>query len=440
MGLVTRALAAPFKLMNSVRDEVAKDRRLSLQDGSGWAALFGRTSSSGKVVSQHTALQVAAVWACIKITAQAVSSLPLAMYEKRDGDSRERIDDQLAEVLTESPNRDQTPLEFWEGQTAWLLAGGNAYAEQKFIGQRLVGLDPLGGDCRPKRKADGTLVYILTDRGQTYELPREKVFHIKGFGQGLGNLDLGLSPIAAGTNSIGAAMAAQEAAATTFANGMRGSGFFQFDQQLTPEQRAMAQKNLIEPLRGSRNAGGIGMLEAGTTWQSISLNPEDAQMLETRRFDVEEICRWFGVPPIIIGHSAEGQTMWGSGVEQILLSWLTLGIDPICDRIEGRIKKQLIRPTGRRRVYAEFNREALLQMDATAKAAFLSSMVQNGLMDRNEGRAKLNLPRREGGDMLTAQTNLAPLDQLGAAGDGTQVRNALRHWLLGQEGQDNDHS
>ncbi|WP_353474795.1 phage portal protein [Salipiger sp. H15] len=440
MGLVTRALAAPFKLMNAVRDEVAKERRLTTQNGAGWARFAGRSSTAGKVVSQDSALQVAAVWACIKITAQAVSSLPLAMYEKQGNDSRVKIDDTLAEVLTDSPNRDQTPLEFWEGQVAWLLAGGNAYAEQTMIGTRLTSLAPLGGSCRPKRKADGTLVYLVTDRGKTEELPRDKVFHIKGFGQGLQDIDLGLSPIAAGTNSIGAAMAAQEAAAVTFSNGMRGSGFFQFDQQLTPEQREMARKNLIEPLRGSGKAGGIGLLEAGTTWQSISLNPEDAQMLETRRFDIEEICRWFGVPPIIIGHAADGQTMWGSGVEQILLSWLTLGIDPICDRIEARIKKQLIRPTGRRRVYAEFNREALLQMDAQAKASFLSSMVQNGLMDRNEGRAKLNLPRRDGGDQLTAQTNLAPLDRLGATGAGTEVRNALRHWLLGEEEHDHDHS
>jgi phage portal protein BeeE len=121
--------------------------------------------------------------------------------------------------------------------------------------------------------------------------------------------------------------------------------------------------------------------------------------------------------------------MWGSGVEQILLAWLTLGIDPLCDRIEGRIKKQLIRPTGNKRRYAEFNREALLQMDSAAKAAFLSMMTQNGLMTRNEGRAKLNLPWKQGGDDLTAQTNLAPLDKLGAGMDGAQARAAMRAWL-----------
>lgn len=438
MGRIARALATPFIIMNSIRDEVAKERRLSLQDGAGWSSYFGRASSSGKVVNQASALQVAAVWACIKITAQAVSSLPLAMYEKRDGGSREKIDDQLAEVLTDSPNRDQTPLEFWEGQVAWLLAGGNAFAEQNMVGRRLTSLQPLGGACRPRRTTDGELVYEVNDRGKIETLPRDKVFHIKGFGQALHNLDLGMSPIAAGTNTIGAAMAAQEAAASTFANALRPSGFFMADQQLTPEQRVQARKTLVEPLQGSSKAGVVGILEGGFSWQAVSLNPEDAQMLETRRFDIEEICRWFGVPPIIIGHAGEGQTMWGSGVEQLLLSWLTLGVDPICDRIEGRIRKQLIRPTGRRHVYAEFNREALLQMDSKAKAAFLSSMVQNGLMDRNEGREKLNLPHREGAGELTAQTNLAPLNRLGQDGAGAQVRAALRHWLLDEKDETHD--
>jgi HK97 family phage portal protein len=221
-------------------------------------------------------------------------------------------------------------------------------------------------------------------------------------------------------------MASQTAASGTFSNGMRPTGFFLFDQLLSPEQRTEARKTLVEPLSGSDHAGGVGILEGGVKWQTVSLDPEAAQMLETRRFDIEEICRFFGVPPILIGHAGAGQTMWGSGVEQILLAWLTLGVDPICDRIEARIKKQLIRPYSGPRRYAEFLREALLQMDSKAKAAFLSTSVQNGLMTRNEGRAKLNLPRMPGGDELTAQTNLAPLDQLGGPGPLNSLRAALQ--------------
>jgi HK97 family phage portal protein len=432
MGFLVRAAAAPFKIWNAVSDEVAKERRLRLTDGVGWSSLFGRGTYSGKTVTVDSALQLSTVWACIKLTAQAVSCLPLSMYEKRGDDSRTKVESgSLVDVLTDSPNADQTVLEFWETMVGWLLASGNAYAENVTgSGNRLIALQPMmSTHCRPLRTSEGDLVYEVTDRGKTERLPREKVFHLKGFGQGLRNPDLGLSPISYGANSLGSAMAAEEASGKMFANGLMASGVLSSEQVLKPEQRKQLQGIMTE-FAGSSRAGKMMILEAGLKFNQMTLNPDDAQMLETRRFSVEDICRWFGLPPIIIGHSAEGQTMWGTGVEQIMISWLTLGIDPLCDRIEARIKKQLIRPTGARRQYAEFNREALLQMDSTAKANFLSQMTQNGLMSRNEGRAKLNLANREGADDLTAQTNLAPLSQLGAnASDGNQVRAALRTFL-----------
>ena len=121
--------------------------------------------------------------------------------------------------------------------------------------------------------------------------------------------------------------------------------------------------------------------------------------------------------------------MWGRGIEALMLQWLTTGLNPWLTRIEKRIRKQLIAPAERSRIYREFNREGLLQADSAAKAAFLSAMTQNGLMTRNEGRAKLNLSNMPGGDVLTAQTNLAPLDQLGGASDGQAARAAVRSWL-----------
>lgn len=430
MGALVRAMSAPFRLFAAISDEVAKERRLRLTDGSAGSTEFGRESHAGEVVTMDSAMRLSTVWACIRATTQAVAALPLATYEKRDDGSREKVDDNLSSILGDSPNEDQTALEFWETMVAWLLTGGNAYAEKAFTGPALSALQPLPGNRTAPFRRNGELVYRVTDRGKVEELPRDKVFHLKGFGQGLTNTDLGLSPIAYGANAIGAATAADRIAGSTFAKGLRPSGLLQATSILTADQREQIRENIIKPLQGARNAGGIGVLEGGLTWQNVSLNPEDAQLLETRRFSVEELCRLFGTPPIIIGHAAQGQTMWGTGVEQILLSWLTLGIDPLCDRIEARIRKQIIRPTGNRRRYAEFNREALLQMDSAGKASFLSTMVQNGLMDRNEGRQKLNLPTRPGADVLTAQTNLAPLDQLGGASDaGNTVRAAMRSWL-----------
>lgn len=408
-----------------------KEKRLTLQDGKAWASAYGFRSHAGKSVTLETALQLATVWACIRLTAQAVSCLPLTMYERRGDDDRVRVgnDEDIAEVICDSPNEDQTPLEFWETNVAWLMAMGNAYSEKVEIGRRLSALQPLASThCHPVRKEDGELKYRVHDRGKVEELPREKVFHLKGFGFGG---DLGLSPIRFGVQTFGAAIAMEESSAKVFGSGLQASGVLSSDKTLKKEQRDDL-RSIMESYVGSTNAGKLMILEAGLKYERLSLTPVDVQMLEHQRFSVEDICRWFGVPPIIIGHAAEGQTMWGSGVEQILIAWLTLGIDPLCDRIEARIKKQLIRPTGNRRRYAEFNREALLQMDSKAKAAFLSTMTQNGLMTRNEGRAKLNLKRVDGGDVLTAQTNLAPIDQLGQANDGASARAAMRAWLGAQ--------
>lgn len=413
---------------NMLRQEVEKQKRLTLQDGKAWAAALGHSNHAGKSVNLQSTMQLSTAWACIRLTAQAVSCLPLAMFDKQDDDSRVKVsnDEDVAEIICESPNQDQTPLEFWETNVAWLMSMGNAYSEKVSNGPRLSALQPMPAThCHPVRLDDGELVYRVLDRGKTEDLPRDKVFHLKGFGLGG---DLGMSPIYFGTHTFGSAIAIEESTGKLFGSGLQASGVLSSDKTLQPEQRVELQK-IMETFVGSSNAGKLMVLEAGLKYDRLALSPVDAQTLENKRFSVEEICRWFGTPPIIIGHAAQGQTMWGSGVEQILIAWLTLGIGPLCGRIEARIKKDLIRPTGKGRRYAEFNREALLQMDSAAKAAFLSVMTQNGLMTRNEGRQKLNLPHKPGGDELTAQTNLAPLNKLGAAVDGNAARAAMRTWL-----------
>ena len=402
--------------------EMAKDRRLRLAEGGRWGWVFGGESNAGKTVNLKSTLQLATAWACIRLTATAVSSLPMGMFEKDSKGGRNSIDHDLSAVLFDSPNAGQTGLEYWETMVANLVARGNAYSERVYTGRFLSALQPI--DARPFRK-DGVLMFKVYDRGQEETLPADKIFHLKGFNLGG---DEGLSPVTCGVHGLGSAIATDETAARIFANGLQQPLFIDSGQtKLTAEQRADLTK-LFKGFQGSDNTGKVMVLEQGMKPVPLTLNPEDAQMLESKRFNVEEICRWFGTPPIVIGHAAQGQTMWGSGVEQIMLAWLTLGINPLCKRIEARIKKDLIPLGERRRVYAEFNREGLLQMDSAAKAAFLSTLTQNGLMDRDEGRSKLNLPARGGGAaVLTAQTNLAPLDQLGKG--GTDPRAQMRAWL-----------
>lgn len=399
-------------------------RKITLRDGGFWGAFFGGESYTGKPVTPDTALQLAAVWACVRVTAQAVATLPVHMFERQPNGGRTRVDHPLAEIIGDSPNEDLTSLEFWEGVTAWLCTWGNSYAEIVRSGDRIVALNLLPSDrVQVIRDLDNRLTYVFTDRGQREELPRDRVLHIKGFGFGG---DLGLSPIRFGVQTMGTAIAADEAAGRSLGSGMMTSGVLTPKEGITLDKPQREQlREILQQFAGSKNAGKSMILPGAFDYHRLSLDPEAMQLLETRRFNVEDVCRWFGVPPIIIGHAAQGQTMWGSGVEALVLQWLTTGLNPFLERIERRISKQLLAPGERRRIYAEFNREALLAMDSEAKAKFLSTMVQNALMSRNEARSKLNLPAVDGGDALTAQTNLAPLDRLGASDPRAEMRNAL---------------
>lgn len=385
---------------------------------SGWVSSFGSVSwpfgghrsAAGKTVSFDSALTLSAVWDGVRKTSQTASALPLALYQKTGNDSRDKIENDLSSILCLSPNSVQTNVEFWEGMIAHMTMRGNAVAERQFIGRSMVGLKPLP-NLTPYLDSAGHIVYEFYDRGKKERLPKEKVFHLRGFGAGSG---IGLSAIKYGANSMGAALAADETAGSIFSNSMMLAGILKTEQTLNSEQRGQLQ-TLLETFVGSKRAGKTMTLEAGLDFQAVQMNPEDAQLLETRRFHVEDVCRWLGIPPIIIGHSAEGQTMWGTGVEQIMLSWLTLGINPLLTRIEARLNRDLVPVEKRGKWYFEFNREAMLQMDSKSKGEFLSKMGQTGTMSANERRAKLNLPRHRdpAADALLAQTALAPLEDLG---------------------------
>jgi HK97 family phage portal protein len=394
----------------------ARLRNFTLRDGRIWLAILGGDTWAGKPVTPNTAMQVATVWACVRLVSQTCGTLPIGVYRKTKDGGREQDDDHaLAEVLRGAPNADQTPAEFIEGMVACLLLYGNAFAEKTVTAGQVRALTILHPELMTVRRLEsGALQYVYTDATGRRTYSEDEIWHLKGFGLGG---DLGLSPIAYARQTIGTAVATDEAAARTFANGMRPGGFFNYEGKmpLTPEQREQARKVLIEPYQGAENAGRIGILEAaaGFKWQDVMIPPRDAEMLGMRNLHIEEICRWYGVPPILVGHAPAGQTMWGSGVEQIMLGWLTLGLRPYLTRIEQSIRRSLIAPAERKTIYAEFNVEGLLRGDSAGRAKFFSTMVQNGLMTRNEGRRKENLPEMEGGNALTVQSNLLPIELLG---------------------------
>lgn len=393
-------------------------------------AAMGVSSAAGKAVTPDTVLQLATAWSCIRLLSETIGTLPLVVY-RRSGQAKEVARDlPLYGLLHDSPNADQSAAEFLEAVVACLCLWGNFYGEKHSLGPRLIAVDQLKPSLmRVRRNKQGRRVYCYSDPAGYREIDEDRIFHVRGFGVGG---DVGLSPISYARQTMGTALAADETAAETFRNGLQISGFIKeaAGTKSTPEQR----KELIalfNNFMGSLNAGKVMPLPHGFDFAGISMNPEDAQLLQTRRFHVEEICRWFRVPPFMIGHT-EKSTSWGTGLEQQMIGFLTFSLRPYLTRIEQAIKKQLIGSSDRDSVFAEFNLEGLLRADSQGRAALLSALGQNGYITRNEGRALDNRAPMPGGDVLTVQSNLLPLDQLGRQDPaGSQVRSAMMSLLFG---------
>jgi HK97 family phage portal protein len=388
-------------------------KRIGLTDGGFWTVFFGGSSRSGRSTGPNGALKLSSWWRCVMLYAEVGGMLPckLYAYEGKEGEDRKQVRDHpAAEVVGLDPNIDQTSAEFWSGQWAQFVTIGNAYAEKGFSGQRLVSLQTLPIDTRPFRSPDrpGDLRYQFDDRGKREELPVDKVLHTRGFGYGG---DMGLSPVAYACESLALADAIEEAAQRGFANGLRASGYFTnaLKETMTPPQRDAFYENYVKPLEGPQGEGKATILPPNFDWKSINIPARDMEMILQRRFSVEDVCRWMGVPPILAGHSAEGQTMWGSGVENILLAWRVLGLDAKLTFFEKSLRKRLLSPVDRRKFYFEYDRDALMQADSAARAAFIANQVQFGQMTPNEGRRKQNRKPMQGGDEAFINSALVPL-------------------------------
>ncbi|MEX7116417.1 phage portal protein, partial [Pseudomonas aeruginosa] len=252
-----------------------------------------------------------------------------------------------------------------------------------------------------------------TENGVERDIPERNLMHIRGFG-----LDgvCGMLPVTMGRDIFGSAMSAEEAAAKVFAQGMQASGILSGDTVLTPKQREDL-RNSLSAFMGSQNAGKIMVAEAGLKYQGITMNPEAAQMLESRSFNVEEMCRWFRVPPFMVGHM-DKQSSWASSVEAQNLHFLTNSLRPLLVNIEQEITRCLIGEADAEEFFAEFAVEGLLRADSAGRAAWYNTALQNGWMSRNEVRRLENLPPIEGGNVFTVQSALVPLEQLGATAGG----------------------
>lgn len=387
--------------------------------------------TAGQIVNQRTTLGLPAAWACVRLKSDVVGSMGMGVHGKAgDGGRVDRDDHWLYDLVHEAPNRDQTADEFWSAMVACMDLWGNGYAEKETLGQRVTALTPLAPHLVSVRRNNANQrEYVYSDRGKEEVLPADKVFHLRGLTLGG---DVGLSAIEFGRRTLGGAIAANRSANDIFNLGMQFAGFMETGStKLSPEQRADLFQ-IFDAWRGDAMRGRIVPLEKDFKFSPLRMNPAEAQLLESRAWDVEEVCRWFGVLPVLVGHAAKGQTMWGSGIEQLLLGWQTLHLNPLLRKIEKAVKQQLLPAADRRSVYPEINREALMAADSAARAALYSAFGQNGVMTRGEMRRKENLPSMLGDDFLTVQSNLVRLQDLGTGDAAEQgARSALMNLLFG---------
>lgn len=408
MGLIN-------KLFKS-RDHPKIDNRTV---GSSYSFYMGG-SSAGKNVNERSAMQMTAVYSCVRILAEAVAGLPLHLCRyKEDGGKERAIDNNLYHLLHDEPNKEMSSFIFRETLMTHLLLWGNAYAQIIRNGKgEVVALYPLmPNKMQVDRDENGELYYIYTrssDEAKTmdgvtvYLTPRD-VLHIPGLGfDGL----VGYSPIAMAKNAIGLAIATEEYGAKFFANGAAPSGVLEHPGTIKDPSRL--RENWNSTFGGSANSGKVAVLEEGMKYTPISISPEQAQFLETRKFQIDEIARIFRVPPHMVGDLEKSSF---SNIEQQSLEFVKYTLDPWVIRWEQSLSRALLNEDEKRKYFFKFNLEGLLRGDYESRMSGYAVARQNGWMSANDIRELENMdkiPAEEGGDLYLINGNMLPLNKAGA--------------------------
>lgn len=377
-------------------------------------------------VSPNTILSLSAVWGCVRLIAETISTLPFNVYEKLpDGSRRFAPEYWLYDLLHNSPNADMTAQTFWECYVASMLLRGNAYAEKQFIGSRVVAIDFLLPDRIAYTCIKGVYQFWYNDPWSgRRQIPEENMWHTLGF-----TVDgrLGLSVIRYGARVFGSAMQTKAAADNTFNQGLLPTIGFKMAHTVKSEQREEFRKNFQKDVAGALKAGQPVLLEGGMEAFDLGINPVDAQLLESRAWDVEEICRWFKVPPVMVGHN-EKSSSWPSSTEAQGMLFATYTLRSWLGRIEQSAKRSLF-GADRLRYFGEFAIEGLLRADSAGRALFYASALQNGWMNRETVAGLENLPIPDGGKIYTVQSNLIPLDQLGQSNPAADLQKSMQNFL-----------
>jgi len=407
----------PFKALFRSRDHPKNSL------GAGVFYPWGGTAS-GKNVNERTAMTVTAVYACVRILAEAIAGLPLHVYKYKPDGGKERVPGHpLFRLLHDAPNPEMTSFVFRETLMAHLLLWGNAYAQiiRDGRGQVLALYPLLPGRMRVDRDAAGRIVYeYMKDAGPPVPLRREDVLHIPGLGfDGL----VGYSPIAMAKNAVGLALATEEYGATFFANGANPGGVLEHPGVVkNPEQ---LRESWHSQYGGSGKAHRIAVLEEGLKFHAIGIPPETAQFLQTRKFQINEIARIFRIPPHLIG-DLEKATF--SNIEHQSLEFVKYTLDPWVVRWEQALMQALLLPGEKQELFIKFNLEGLLRGDTKSRNESYATGRQNGWLSANDIRELEDMnriPADEGGDAYLVNGNMisitTAMQARGVDGNGRAV-------------------
>ncbi|NRY61507.1 phage portal protein [Clostridium beijerinckii] len=387
--------------------------------GNTYSFFFGSTTS-GKTVNERTAMQTTAVYACVRILAETIASLPLHTYKYTETGKEKAMEHQLYNLLADEPNPEMTSFVFRETLMSHLLLWGNAYAQIIRDGRgNIIGLYPLLPNKMSVNRASNGEIYYIYSRysdenpniegyGQVY-LQNYEVLHIPGLGfDGL----VGYSPIAMAKNAVGMSIACEEYGASFFANGANPGGVLEHPGVVKDPARVRDSWNSV--YQGTGNAHKVAVLEEGMKFQSIGIPPEQAQFLETRKFQINEIARLFRIPPHMVGDLDKSSF---SNIEQQSLEFVKYTLDPWVIRWEQAMKKALLLPGEKKDYFIKFNVDGLLRGDYQSRMNGYSIGRQNGWLSSNDIRELENLnkiPEELGGDLYLINGNMTKLADAGA--------------------------
>lgn len=357
---------------------------------------------SGRRVSPQLAMQLTAVFSCVRVLAESVGMLPCSLYEQLETGNRRAVRERLNRLLSVNPNNYMTPQEFWELLIACLCLRGNFYAYKvKALGEvvELLPLDP--SSVTPKLNSKWEPEYQVTfPDGRHDTLTQDDIWHVRIF-----TLDglTGLSPIAYAKQAVGLGLATEEHGSRLFGNGAVTSGVLQTDQYLKDDAWERLKTDFENRHQGLANAHKPMILEMGLKWQQISMTSEDAQFLETRKFQMEEICRIFRVPLHMIQNTDRATF---NNIENLGIGFINYSLVPYLTRIEQRINAGLVKPSKQGVFYAKFNAGALLRGDMKSRFDAYATGINWGIYSPNECRELEELNPREGGDIWLTPMNM----------------------------------